>query len=435
MGLLSELGSMLDEQQERPLVALSMGLGRDSMTIFALLEGKVVDADGVRYRLRDLDAVIFSDTGIEWEHTYRLIPRVEKACKRAGVPFFNLQKPPDLQQLAFMRVWRKGVDQTPSWRKVRYFKGVPTIREMQRKAAAGGYHAWVDLDRAAGLYGRTTGKNSASCTERHKIIPVEEVLNDLLVMKYGIDLKRWGVLASRREVDPNVLMIGIAADETGRMRTWAPAPLSPRSLQRSLAAKRSTALLTWAVKKVYPLVDMDISKADEQKILERGGWPLVYKSGCFSCHFQPTSWFWALSLTEPDHFKRVVEYEAKALARQKREGAPKVWSLRGEDLRKKKGRTILQVVADWGSRPNGLNYQVNQGNLSWQLVEAIRREHDPFWPSKGHRLSPYDLTDILQERLARELMSKGYNRSCAAMDRNVRGDRNKLRPYLELPRP
>ncbi len=78
---------------------------------------------------------------------------------------------------------------------------------------------------------------------------------------------------------------------------------------------------------------------------------------------------------------------------------------------------------------------MSKGNLSWQLMEAIRREHDPLWPSKGHRLSPYDLSDILQERLAQELMSKGYNRSCAAMDRNVRGDRNKLRPYLELPRP
>ncbi|MAG24527.1 hypothetical protein CMI47_03010 [Candidatus Pacearchaeota archaeon] len=410
-----------------------MGLGRDSMSIFALLQGKGVVADGVRYKLADLDAVIFSDTGIEWDHTYSLIDRVTKACNKAGVPFFNLQKPPDQEQFAFMRIWRKGVDQVPAWRKVRYFRGDrPTLAEMQRKAAVGGYHEWVDLDRAAGLYGRTTGKNTASCTERHKIIPVEEVLNDLLVMKYGITLNRWGIMASRGEVAPNVLMIGIAADETKRMRIWAPPALQPRKIQRSLGAKRSIPLLTWAVKKVYPLVEMGISKADEQKILDKGDW-IVSKSGCFSCHFQPSSWFWSLRLAEPESFQRVVDYEAKAIARQRRERAPRVWSLRGEDLRKG-GRTIAEVTESWGAKPNGLNSQVARGNLSWPLMEAIRKL-DPAWPSRGHRFSPDDLPHILQVRLAQELMSKGYNRNCAAMDRNVRGDLNRLRPYLLLPKP
>ena len=406
-----------------PLLALSMGLGRDSMTILALLQGPGVTVLGRRgVKLADLDAVIFSDTGLEWKHTMDLAPIVRRVCSRAGVPFFNLAKPPDREQLAYMKRWRKGVDQVGSWRTRKYFKGSrPTLREMQDKAARGGYHAFVDLDRASGLYERTTGFNTATCTERHKIVPVEEVLNDLLLLKYGISLDTWGVQVSRGELQPNVLMIGIAADETGRMRTWAPRPVA--GLGRSLSAKRSKALLTWAVRKVYPLAEMGLTKDDEEEILAKTGWPFIYKSGCFSCHFQPVSWFWSNRLLDPKMFKRIVAYEKKAIDRQVRAGSLKVWTLKAENI-KDEGLTLAQRVERWGNKPGSLTYQYNKGRLSEALVKAIRAKK-PRWPRTGHTLAPEQLSKTLQRVLAADLLTKGYNRSCAAMDRDTRGDLNR----------
>ena len=418
-----------------PLLALSMGLGRDSMTILALLQGRGITVLGRRgVKLADLDAVIFSDTGLEWDHTMDLAPIVRRVCSKAGVPFFNLAKPTDREQLAYMKRWRKGEPLVGAWRKRKYFKGSrPTLREMQDKAARGGYHAFVDLDRATGLYERTTGYNTATCTERHKIIPVEEVLNDLLLLKYGISLDTWGVQASRGELEPNVLMIGIAADETGRMRTWD--PKAPIGLGRSLGAKRSKALLTWAVRKVYPLAEMEISKADEESILAKTGWPFIYKSGCFSCHFQPVSWFWANRLLDPKMFERVVTYEQKAIARQEREGAPKVWTLKAENI-KDEGLTLAARVERWGKKPGSLIYLYNKGMLSDELVAAIRAEK-PKWPRPRMRLgvntsivAPDDLSLRLRKVLAADVLTKGYNRSCAAMDRDVRGDLNRERFHL-----
>ena len=406
-----------------PLVAFSHGLGRDSMTITALLEGTGVLVLGRRYFLRDLSGgVIFSDTGIEWEHTYALASRVKAACEAAGVPFFFLAKPSKAQQIAWIKTWKKGKDQPPPWRTARYFPGErPTLAQMQRKAAAGGYHSLPDLDLAEGLYGRVTGKNTASCTERHKIIPVEEVLNDLLVMRYGITLPKWGAMASQGDVQPNLLMIGIAADEQRRRRNWAPKPLASGAIQRGLGAKRSKALLDWAIRKVYPLLEMGIDKADEEPILIGAGLPDTFKSGCFSCHYQPTSWFFTLREVKPDDFARVVAYELRAVRRQQAEGAPKIWTSRGEDLRQG-GRLLPELVDAWASSTQVLPIQGRKGNLSDKMIREIQRV-DPLWPRSGHWVTVNDLGAQARRLLANELLTKGYNRSCAAMDGNVHGDR------------
>jgi hypothetical protein len=55
-------------------------------------------------------------------------------------------------------------------------------------------------------------------------------------------------------------------------------------------------------------------KADEAAILERHGLNHVRKSGCYLCPFQPASWYWALSVSDPETYAEVVAYEAQALA-------------------------------------------------------------------------------------------------------------------------
>ncbi|MBK9648168.1 MAG: hypothetical protein IPO67_23955 [Deltaproteobacteria bacterium] len=59
---------------EERIVTLNMGLGRDSLAMLALLiEGQLV-AEGRPLRPADVDAVVFSDPGFEWAHTYALLP-------------------------------------------------------------------------------------------------------------------------------------------------------------------------------------------------------------------------------------------------------------------------------------------------------------------------------------------------------------------------
>ena len=78
----------------RPEVTiLSMGLGRDSMTMLALAKEGKLAVDGEALSGDDLDAVVFSDPGWEWPHTYALIPKVKKMCAEMGVPFYQLLHP------------------------------------------------------------------------------------------------------------------------------------------------------------------------------------------------------------------------------------------------------------------------------------------------------------------------------------------------------
>ena len=67
------------------LVVLRMGLGRDSMTMLVLLaQGKLL-IEGKPRGPDEIDAVVFTDPGHEWEFTYDLIPRVQKFCDRYGI--------------------------------------------------------------------------------------------------------------------------------------------------------------------------------------------------------------------------------------------------------------------------------------------------------------------------------------------------------------
>ena len=68
----------------------------------------------------------------------------------------------------------------------------------------------------------------------------------------------------------------------------------------------------------YPLVELGVSKADEDTILIRHGLSHARKSGCAMCPFQPVGWYWALRETDPEGWAAVAAYERVALARNPR---------------------------------------------------------------------------------------------------------------------
>lgn len=245
------------------IITLNCGLGRDSLTMLVLcFEGRLeaeIDGERVTVRPEDLDAVLFSDTGREWRHTYRLIPIVRELCERHGVRFDVLAKGDE-----------------------RYHRRPDIMSDFQSRATVA-----------------SLGKGD--CTDNHKIQPIRRWLSLRSQERFGRNNRSYSALVRKGEAKPHVTLIGIAADETSRLLNGGHGPAY--------------------VTEAYPLVTMGITKAAETPHLAR--WELgdVRKSGCYMCPYQPAGWFWALSVTEPADYADVVAYEAEALARNPRMAA------------------------------------------------------------------------------------------------------------------
>jgi hypothetical protein len=56
----------------------------------------------------------------------------------------------------------------------------------------------------------------------------------------------------------------------------------------------------WVVTETYPLVELGVTKANEDAILLSHGLSHARKSGCAMCPFQPVGWVWALRKTDPE---------------------------------------------------------------------------------------------------------------------------------------
>jgi 3'-phosphoadenosine 5'-phosphosulfate sulfotransferase (PAPS reductase)/FAD synthetase len=242
------------------IITLNCGLGRDSLTMLCLaFEGRL-EADGLgTVSASDLDAVIFSDTGCEWEHTYSLIPRVRELCEAHGVEFVVLAKGDG-----------------------RYHYRPAIMADFESRATVA-----------------SLGKGD--CTDNHKIQPIRRWINERSLARFGVNNRSYSAAVRKGARRPHVTLIGIAADETSRLANGGHGPAY--------------------VEERYPLVTMGIAKPDETPILERWGFNHVRKSGCFMCPYQPASWYWALSVAHPGTWERAVEYERIALERNSRMAA------------------------------------------------------------------------------------------------------------------
>ncbi len=361
---------------------LSMGLGRDSMTMLCLLKERGLEVEGEFLGGDDLDGIVFSDPGWEWPHSYALIPKVREMCKEMNVPFLHLKKPPregdsgwehyhsqreariaarSATMLAFadaghtlssvaamtpdegqeilaplVSAQTDLIDATQEQRAEQYRaaatravkrKKTETEEEhserisspMEQKHALRFDAKWVEEGRylgtieeraESGFYHRRapiiedyarlckiTLRASAACTANQKILPINDRLtNDLLLEKFGVGKVEWTQDIRAGEREKNRIIIGIAADEVHR-----------------LAGAEAAAQKDNHIRPVHPLVSMGVTKAREGAILERHGLNHTRKSGCMGCHFQPTSWYWALKETQPDAYAQIVAFERRAI--------------------------------------------------------------------------------------------------------------------------
>lgn len=273
------------KKETRSLTVLNCGIGRDSIAMLCLVVERKLEIDGAPIGPEDLDAVIFSDTGAEWTHTYEQLPKVRKLCEDNGIRFLVLAKPADAVWKANLR--KKGDTAAPVW-----MRG-PGWASIEAKAASGAYHRRLPILWEYMRFAKIAITQNASCTDNHKVLPIRRCINDLSVERFGITNRSWSYKVRWGSRPKHNVILGIAADEAHRaIETGRPHYERP----------------------VYPLVAMGITKADEAAILERHGFGDVKKSGCFMCPYQPIGWFWALRETQPEQWAETVAYEAKALA-------------------------------------------------------------------------------------------------------------------------
>jgi len=277
-----------------------------AMLLLLIEKELIVDCEAIGPEA--VDAIIFSDTGAEWPHTYGLIPRVRKLCARHGLRFLWLRKPRKTGPLGWARNRRaKGSRETPAW----VIGG-----SIEAKARNGSYHLRLPILDEYERFEKLAIRNNSSCTSNHKVGPIRRAMNDLSLEKYGINNRQWSHRIKTQGYPQHRVLIGIAADEAARaIDTGRPAYERP----------------------VYPLVTMGIDKAGEAAILARHGFAHVQKSGCYMCPFQGAGWYWVLRDHHPKLWDRVVAYERTALAKN-----PKMNVV---------GKTPLpQAVAAWRQR-------------------------------------------------------------------------------------
>ena len=106
------------------LAIFRMGLGRDSLAMLGLLLEHGLLAKGRRYTADDIDAVVFTDPGMEWANTYALIPRVREVCAAHGLRFIVQAKADPEAQRAWTASRPIGSREDAPWRAERPGEGI-----------------------------------------------------------------------------------------------------------------------------------------------------------------------------------------------------------------------------------------------------------------------------------------------------------------------
>jgi hypothetical protein len=123
----------------------------------------------------------------------------------------------------------------------------------------------------------TRGITGRACTKNHKLDPMFKKAKELSGIKRG--QKTIGVIS----------WIGISLDEVSRMK--------PSQLK-------------WAQNR-YPLIDMDMTRHDCLRWMEKNGYPKPPRSACTYCPFHSDNEWRRMKKEEPKEFAGAVEFEEK----------------------------------------------------------------------------------------------------------------------------
>ena len=242
--------------QQNQLTVLSFGAGQDST---ALLEMYFSDpAFRERYAPRDF-MVVMSDTGDEYEQTYRHVAKVQQRCAEAGVEFHFLTHD-------------KGFH-SESWKTLQHFY------------------------RTKGTIGSKAFPKT--CTDRLKLQPIYRFLEHWLSEKYGVQCnKKQGIREFAATYGKIQMMIGIAKGEERRLAD---------------PAKNPNRWYRESIEPVYPLIDLGMDRAACQQYIADQGQEVPLPSNCRSCPWLSLEELEYLRRFDPAHLETWIELEAAKL--------------------------------------------------------------------------------------------------------------------------
>ena len=403
------------------LIVLNMGLGRDSMAMLALLAEGKLQAEGHAVRPQDLDAIVFSDPGLEWSHTYAAISDVERLLGKikrltgVQVPFFVLSKPTEAQANAYLSAWRRAakvgdIEKGAGHAPFRFWRHKLEESSIEEKAEGGYYHIFPTID-IHYAQGRPTPYSikfgDTACTDAHKVQVIRRFMEDLGKRRFGEDYthKRWAAKVRLGTAAPHLNLLGIAlgegSDDAPRAMHMHPYSVENEAqlaeLNRRMRAREAKGLSTtkiegkiksltkdapvWALTEAYPLVELGISKEDEAPILRRHGLDHIKKSGCMFCHSQPAEWYFVLA-------EQARRGEPGAEAALKRIFAYERASFEHRDENGRRGKPLFSTAP-------------------WQLEDPSARGHkteNPLRSEEDRRLLPEILPLITQIKIKPRLM-------------------------------
>lgn len=232
------------------LTVLSFGGGQDST---ALLYKYVYDIDfKSRYAPNDF-LVIMSDTGDEHPQTYEHVEKIKSFCADQGIEFLHIT--PDL-----------------------------------------GFHSesWQSL---RGFYNEKKGVGSKAfpktCTDRLKIQPIYQALEDWIGKKYSLEVGRKKAFYQFTEKYGQISMIiGIAKGEEKRM-----------AVGEDIHKWRRVSINT-----IYPLVDLGMDRKGCQDYIASTGNTVPMPSNCILCPFLneiELLWLFKFMPTDYDDWVRI----------------------------------------------------------------------------------------------------------------------------------
>ncbi len=267
------------------LTVLSFGAGQDSTAILYML---IHDAGfRARYAPNDL-TVVMSDTGNEHPETNAHRAETETLCAKHGIPFFFLECGGE---------WHS--------------KSFPSLIGFYRMKSACGSKAFPK-----------------TCTDRLKVQPIYRWLNHYVATTYDLP-ESGGVYRGKRalvefaerfgKID---LLLGIGADELRRVGN-------------------DDGLAKWqrlAIRRVYPLVELEMARSECQAKIRELGYELPVPSNCMICPFLSDIELLWLSRRHPEMYATWVEIESTKLAAHADKGDRNlgVWGR----------RTLPEVLAD-----------------------------------------------------------------------------------------
>ena len=142
---------------------------------------------------------------------------------------------------------------------------------------------WITAKHKSGLNLRTYMMNKNSAPNRHK----RECTKEFKIMPIRYEVRKLGA----HMYNPAYIAIGFAIDESLRVNTN---PIYDVSY----------------MKNEYPLIDDHITRKGCIEIIQKHGWELPIKSGCYYCPFKSKRAMRDLYAQYPDLFQKAVELES-----------------------------------------------------------------------------------------------------------------------------